>query len=219
MIMKLLITAGPTREPIDPVRFISNPSSGKMGYALAAAAKRRGHSVTLVSGPVAIEPPRGVRVVRVMTALEMLSAVRENISNCDALAMAAAVSDFRPASYCRAKIKKAAMSKVIRLKPNPDILRQISGKKGKKIFVGFAAETDDFKAEPLRKLRSKRLDLIVANNVGRPGSGFETDTNKVTFYFPDGKSLPLPLMSKRSVAERIIARIEKSLTSSVLCIK
>jgi len=212
--MNLLITAGPTREYIDPVRFISNPSSGKMGYAIAAAARQRGHAVILVSGPVSIKPPAGIKLLKVMTAQNMLSAVKANIKKCDALVMAAAVSDFRPSICCRRKIKKAEMSTVIRLKPNPDVLLSLSRQKGKRIFVGFAAETDDLKAEPLRKLRQKHLDLIVANNVAKPGSGFAADTNKVTFYSPDGKPLPLPLLPKIRVAGRIIAWIEKKIEKS-----
>lgn len=207
--MKILVTAGPTREPIDPVRFISNRSSGKMGYSIAAAARQKGHSVILVSGPVAIKPPAGIKLLKVMTARDMLSAVKENVQKCDALVMAAAVSDWRPAVYCRQKLKKTRMPEFIRLKPNPDILMSLARQKGTKIFVGFAAETNDLKAEPLRKLRQKRLDLIVANNVIKSGSGFESDTNRVTFYFAGGEQEELPLMTKEKIARRIVEWIEQ----------
>lgn len=207
--MRLLITAGPTREPLDPVRFISNRSSGKMGYAVAAAAARRGHRVVLVSGPVAIKPPAGVIFRKVETAAQMLSAVKAGLEKCDALVMAAAVADWRPATCARRKIKKNKMPAALPLKKNPDILMAVAPQKGKKIFVGFAAETDDSSAEPRRKLRQKKLDLIVANNVKRPGSGFETDTNRVTFYFADGKRKKLPRRPKKDIADRIVAWVEK----------
>ncbi len=207
--MKLLVTAGPTREPIDPVRFISNRSSGKMGYAVASAAHKRGHSVVLISGPVALRPPTGVRCVNVNTAADMLAAVRKNIKRCDALVMAAAVSDWRPAEFSREKIKKNKMPDLLPLAQNPDILMTVAPKKGKRIFVGFAAETGRLRPEALRKLREKNLDLIVANDVRRPDAGFETDTNRVVLFSADGEQEALPLMSKKHVAERIIKWIEQ----------
>jgi len=207
--MKILVAAGPTREPIDPVRFISNRSSGKMGYAIASAALKNGHAVLLVSGPVAIKPPAKAKLVRVVTAREMLSAVKANLPKCDALIMAAAVSDWRPAKISKVKIKKHRMPRALPLARNPDILRIVAGEKGKRIFIGFAAETGHLRAEALRKLRAKNLDLIVANDIRRTDAGFEADTNRVTFFSADGKQAKLPLMTKEKVAERIVAWLEK----------
>jgi phosphopantothenoylcysteine decarboxylase/phosphopantothenate--cysteine ligase len=215
--MHLLITAGPTREPIDAVRFISNRSSGKMGYAVASAALQRGHSVTLVSGPVSIKPPAGVKLIKTETAREMLTAVKKNVKNCDALIMAAAVADWRPAVSSSLKIKKEKMPCQLVLKKNPDILKTLAASKGDRIFIGFAAETSDFARNPWRKLRQKKLDMIVANNVNRPGSGFDTDTNQVTFYFADGRRRHLPLMPKFKVAERIIAWLETKKNIPTFC--
>lgn len=207
--MKLLVTAGPTREPIDPARFISNRSSGKMGYAIAVNALKMGHSVVLISGPVALKPPAGVRCVNVITADDMLAAVKKNIKKCDALVMAAAVSDFRPSVVNKRKIKKSAALLSLPLKLNPDILRVIAPGKGKRIFVGFAAETGRLRSEAMRKLREKNLDLIVANDVRRPDAGFECDTNRVTLFSDDGKHLKLPLMRKEKIAKMIIKWIEQ----------
>ncbi len=209
--MKIIVTAGPTREPIDPVRFISNRSSGKMGYALAAAARRRGHKVVLVSGPVSIDPPPGVRLVKVVTAADMLSAIKEKIGWCDALVMSAAVADWRPAKFSKKKIKKNNMPDCLPIARNPDILLALIPKKGKRIFVGFAAETGRVRGEALRKLREKNLDMIVANDVSRKDSGFETDNNRVTLFSAGGAHLKLPLMPKRKIAELIIRLIEQRL--------
>ncbi len=203
--MKILVTAGPTREPIDPVRFISNRSSGKMGYALARAAARQGHAAILISGPVALPPPEKTELVAVVTAEEMLAAVRRRLEECDALVMAAAVCDWRPRSPSPQKIKKLEMSRALQLKPTPDILRAVRSRKGNRIFVGFAAETRDLLKEAKRKLAEKGLDLIVANDVSRKDSGFDADTNQVTLIAADGKSEALPLMSKDDAADRIIA--------------
>lgn len=207
--MNILVTAGPTREPIDPVRFIGNRSSGKMGYAVAAAARKRGHSVILVSGPVSIASLAGVKLVKVITAAEMLSAVKRNIEWCDALVMAAAVADWRPAKSSRKKIKKDQMPASLRLARNPDILLAVAPQKGKRIFVGFAAETGHPRAEALRKLKRKKLDMIVANDVARADSGFEVDTNRVTFYSASGAQKKMPLLSKTQVAERIVKWLER----------
>ena len=212
--MKILVTAGPTREPIDPARFISNRSSGKMGYSIASVALRRGHKVVLVSGPVALEPPPGVVLINVVTAADMLAAVNKKIGWCDALVMAAAVSDWRPAEFGKAKIKKHKMPGLLPLAHNPDILKTVAPKKGKKIFVGFAAETGNLRSEALRKLREKNLDMIVANDISRPGAGFEADTNRVTLFSAGGTQEALPLMSKKNVAERIIKWIEEIPPSS-----
>jgi phosphopantothenoylcysteine decarboxylase / phosphopantothenate---cysteine ligase len=205
--VKILVTAGPTREPLDPVRFLSNRSSGKMGYAVAAVAKSRGHEVILVSGPVAIEPP-DVKVIQVTTAEQMFEAVDKNIEWCDALVMAAAVADWRPAVISNHKIKKAEAAPVIHLERTPDILKRVSLKKGKRLYVGFAAETENLEEEAKRKLQEKHLDLIVANDVSASDAGFEVDNNRVVLLSNTGKPEALPLMPKRQVAERIIAWIE-----------
>ena len=204
-----MITAGPTREAIDPVRYISNRSSGKMGYALARSAKQRGHDVCLISGPVALKPPAGVALIRVATAAEMLSAVKKHLRTCDALVMAAAVADWRPGHVSAHKLKKRTMSRVLRLVKTPDILKAIRALKGRRLFVGFAAETRDVVAEASRKLKEKRLDLIVANDVSKTDAGFEVDTNRVTLLSPEGRR-DLPLMSKQRVAGRIIGWIERT---------
>jgi phosphopantothenoylcysteine decarboxylase/phosphopantothenate--cysteine ligase len=180
---RVLVTAGPTREPIDPVRFISNPSSGKMGYALAAVAARRGADVVLVSGPVSIPEPPGVRVIRVETAEEMARAVEPEAATMDLFVAAAAVSDYRPKVVAAQKIKKGPGSETLELSRTPDILaglgERYGGKPGGPVLVGFAAETEEVIARAREKLKSKRCDLVVANKVGAPGSGFGGDTNRV----------------------------------------
>jgi phosphopantothenoylcysteine decarboxylase/phosphopantothenate--cysteine ligase len=206
--MKILITAGPTREPLDPVRFLSNRSSGKMGYALVEAAAARGHEVTLISGPVALTPPKDVQVVRVVTAADMLAAVKMHLKKCDALIMAAAVADWRPVRVAKRKMKKGSEQRLaLEFKRTPDILKTIVTLKGRKLFIGFAAETHNVSAEAKRKLREKNLDLIVANDVTAPGAGFEVETNRVTIIDAFSEE-QLPLLSKREVAERILDRLE-----------
>ncbi len=207
--MNILVTAGPTREPLDPVRFLSNRSSGKMGYALARVAAARGHKVTLVSGPVCLAAPENVDTVNILTAEEMLAAVRERIEWCGALVMAAAVCDWRPAVVSPQKIKKNGASGNLQLEPTPDILETVSPGKGSRVFVGFAAETGDPLPEASRKLARKRLDLIVANDVSRADSGFETDTNQVSLLDSTGGVRHLPLMSKDEVAAEILRWIER----------
>jgi len=207
--MNFLITAGPTREFLDPVRYISNRSSGKMGYALAAAAHKAGHTVTLISGPVAIPPPEGVKVVPVVTALDMLTAVRAHLPKTDVLIMAAAVADFRPKSVSNTKLKKRTLRPLIALVPNPDILQTVKPLKGKRLFVGFAAETDHLITEAKRKLDAKGLDLIVANDVTRPDSGFDVDTNAVTLLASGGNPRVLPLLTKAALAEGLIALLTR----------
>ncbi|MBQ3811430.1 MAG: hypothetical protein II839_11485 [Kiritimatiellae bacterium] len=206
--MKILVSAGPTREPIDAVRFLSNRSTGRMGIAVARAAAEAGHEVALVLGPVAIEPPDGVRVVRVETALEMLAALRAELPAADALVMAAAVADFRPAAPAARKLHKGEMPAAIQLVRNPDILAGLRPLKGNRIFCGFAAETDDVLASAARKLARKGLDLIVANDVTAPGAGFAVDTNVVTVLRPGAAPERWPLLSKIDVARRLVALLE-----------
>lgn len=206
--MRILITAGPTREPLDPVRFLSNRSSGKMGYSLARVAARRGHTVTLISGPVALRSPPKVSFVPVMTAEEMLAAVQRRLSRCDALIMSAAVADWRPRRVSPQKIKKATGSLVLRLEPTRDILKVVRSKKGRRVFIGFAAETQRMLAGARNKLAAKGLDLIVANDVSRTDAGFEVDTNQVTLLEASGRVQVLPLMTKMKVAARILEWLE-----------
>ena len=202
--MKVVVTAGPTREFLDPVRFLSNPSTGKMGFAVAAEMARRGCEVVLVAGPVGLRTPRGVRRVDVVSARQMLAAVRrETVTRRGAempvLVATAAVSDWRPAKCAAVKLKKREMSGTLELVRNPDVLRLARGCRK----VGFAAETGDAVAEAARKCREKKLEFIVANDVTEPGSGFGSDTDRVTFVFPDGRTKAFPVMSKRMVARRI----------------
>lgn len=203
--MKFVVTAGPTREFIDAVRFLSNPSTGRMGFAVARAARAAGHEVTLVAGPVALKTPRGVRRVDVVSALDMLSAVRAAITHADVLVMTAAVADWRPACRAARKLKKSEMADTLRLVRNPDVLKTV---RGPRVRIGFAAETGAPAAEAARKCREKGLDLVVGNDVSEPGSGFGTDTNRVTFVTPDGIARRLPLMSKLAVARRIVSFAE-----------
>ena len=203
--MNVLVTAGPTREPIDPVRFVSNRSTGKMGFAVAQAAAEAGHAVTLIAGPVTLDTPPGVRRVDVTTALEMLAAVERELPACDAFVSAAAVADWRPETCSPTKLKKGEMDGVLRLVRNPDILKTILPRKGTRVFVGFAAETGEPTAEAGRKLHEKGLDLIVANDVTAPGAGFAVETNRVTLLFPDGRREALPLLRKTEVARRLVA--------------
>lgn len=205
--MRFLVTAGPTREHLDPVRFLSNRSTGKMGFAVAAAALAAGHECRLVAGPVSLPTPEGVERVDVISALEMLDAVKVGLEDSDALVMCAAVADWRPKEVAFAKLKKSAMSPVLELVPNPDILASVAPLKRGRFFVGFAAETGDPEPEAMRKLAAKGLDMIVANDVSRPDSGFAVDTNRVTFIFASGRRSYLPLLSKAEVAARIVAEV------------
>ena len=206
--MRILVTAGPTREAIDPVRFISNRSSGKMGYEIVRAALDAGHEVVLVSGPVAIEPPEGAKTIKVVSADEMLSAVRAELPACDSLIMVAAVSDWRPRHTSAEKLKKSEMSDRLDLERTPDILSEVADLKGDKLYVGFAAETEDLLAEAERKLRSKNLDYIVANDVSHPEWGMESDFNKVVMIGADGSREPVPVLPKPEVARLLVERIE-----------
>ena len=206
--MKILVSAGPTREPIDAVRFLSNRSTGRMGCAVARAAAEAGHEAVLVLGPTAVEPPDGVRVVRVETALQMRDALRAELPAADALVMAAAVADFRPARPAARKLHKGEMPSALRLVRNPDILAGLRPLKGNRIFCGFAAETDDVLASAAGKLARKGLDLIVANDVTAPGAGFAVDTNVVTVLRPGAAPERWPLLSKLDVGRRLVALLE-----------
>jgi phosphopantothenoylcysteine decarboxylase/phosphopantothenate--cysteine ligase len=204
---RILVTAGPTREPVDPVRYLSNRSSGKMGYALAEAAARRGASVLLVSGPVTLAPPHGVEIVRVETAREMREAVLA--APADAVFMAAAVADYAP-EPAAVKIKKTAGSLTLTLPRGPDILAELGERKrpgSGPLLVGFAAETDDLLARAAEKLAAKNLDFIVANDVSRPDRGMESDLNAVTVLDRQGGRHDVPLAAKREIAEAILDRI------------
>lgn len=200
----LLITAGPNHEPLDPVRFLSNRSSGKMGYALARVGLRRGARVTLISGPSALPPPAGARLIRVITAAEMREAVLREFSQATAVLMAAAVADYHPDQPVGKKLKRAGGPIVLKLRPSPDILRELGARKDGQILIGFAAETEELLANARKKLREKNLDLIVANDVTQEGSGFEGDTNIATLLDRKGAVRSLPLMSKEDLADRIL---------------
>ena len=204
---KVLVTAGPTEEPIDPVRLITNPSSGRMGFALARAARDRGAEVTLISGPTSLTPPRRVKFIAIHTALQMREAVLQNLEDASILLMAAAVSDYRPRHTAAEKIKKTEEAEILALERNPDILREAGRRKGSRTLVGFAAETEDLVQNARRKLEEKNLDLIVANDVSVPGAGFAVKTNIVKILERSGKIDELPIMTKEELADRILDRI------------
>ena len=203
----VLVTAGPTREPLDPVRYISNRSSGKMGYAVAEAAARRGARVILVSGPTALDPPREAQVVHVETAQEMYEAVFARLEPVTVVIKAAAVADYRPKQVAREKIKKDERVPEVTLESTPDILAEVGKRKGRRILVGFAAETHDLVANARKKLQRKNLDLMVANDVSQPGAGFDADTNVVKILDAKGGVEELPLLPKPAVADRILDRV------------
>lgn len=201
---RLLITAGPSREPIDPVRYISNRSSGKMGYALARAAIRRGAEVVLISGPTMLEAPAGARLIPITTAAQMYEAVLAEFPGCTTVIMAAAVADYHPAEVSSRKLKRGKEGLELRLEPNPDILKHLGEKRDGKMLVGFAAETEDLVANARKKLREKNLHMIVANNVAEEGSGFDVDTNIATIVDCHGSARALPLMAKDDLADQIL---------------
>ncbi len=205
--MKILVTAGPTREAIDPVRYLSNHSSGKMGFAAAEAAIARGAQVLLVAGPVSIDKPRGVDYVPVISADEMYAAVMKHFNSCDAVVMAAAVADYRAETPADRKIKKNDDDMTLRLVKNKDILKELGKIKGERILAGFCAETDHLLENAARKVLEKNLDFIVANDVTMEGAGFGTDTNIIKILRADGSVDELPLMSKLSAAHRIMDEI------------
>jgi phosphopantothenoylcysteine decarboxylase/phosphopantothenate--cysteine ligase len=200
----VLITAGPTQEPIDPVRYLSNRSSGKMGYALAEAAAARGARVILVSGPVNLPSPHGVDTVAVRTAAEMRDRVFDHLERATIVIKAAAVADFRVSNPPDQKIKKTAARVSLELDPTPDILAELGRKKGDRLLIGFAAETQNLQAEARRKLESKGCDMIVANLVGGANSPFESDHNEVTLLLANGDATALPRLGKRELADRIL---------------
>ncbi len=200
---KLVVTAGPSREPLDPVRYISNRSSGKMGYALARAAVRRGAEVVLVSGPTALTPPAGVKLTPVNTAAEMRQAILDEYAACTAVIMAAAVADYHPVKFSADKMKRGTGPLDVRLEPNPDILKELGQRKDEKLLIGFAAKTRNLDVNAEKKLREKNLDMIVANDVTKEGSGFDGDTNIATIFDCRGATRVLPLMTKNELADKI----------------
>jgi phosphopantothenoylcysteine decarboxylase/phosphopantothenate--cysteine ligase len=199
----VLVTAGPTVEDIDPVRFVSNRSSGRMGYRLAESARDRGARVTLISGPTSLPAPRGVDVVSVRSAEDMSRAVGERLGGATVVVMAAAVSDYRPATVSPTKLKKTEGPSRLELVRTPDILKSLGEGKGDRILIGFAAETDHVREAAREKLRAKRLDFIVANDVTTRGAGFGAEMNTAVLIDAEGRETELPLMSKRELAERI----------------
>ena len=204
---QVLVTAGPTQEAIDPVRFISNSSSGKMGYALAGVARRRGAEVVLISGPTTLPDPDGVRAIRVRTAKEMFDAVMAQAGHSTIIIKAAAVSDMRPATVFQHKVKKAEMGQQWPMEKTDDILKALGERKKDQVLVGFAAETQDLEENARAKLTAKNLDLVVANLVGQDDSGFGSDTNQVSLYFKDGRSETLALMHKSALADLLLDRV------------
>lgn len=208
--MNFLVTAGPTREPIDPVRFVSNRSTGRMGYAVAEAAHAAGHAVRLVSGPVELPPPSpGIELIRITTADEMLRAVKENLPWCDWLVMAAAVADWRPARCSPLKLKKSDGPPHIEWEATPDILKTIAKlKRADQHFCGFAAETDHLARNAKAKLRAKHLDAIAANDVSRSDRGFASTQNAITLYLSNGKNCAIPLSSKIECAKLLVRELQ-----------
>jgi len=204
---RVLVTAGPTREPMDPVRFVSNPSSGRMGYAVAKTARRRGAKVVLVSGPVAFPDPYGVKTIRVCTAKEMFDGVMAEAQESTVVIKAAAVSDWRPTCVSRHKVKKGENQFQCTFEKTDDILAALGQAKGERVLVGFAAETQDLKENARAKLVGKNLDMVVANVVGQDGSGFGAETNQVSLLHKDGRAEDLPLMDKASLADVILDRV------------
>jgi phosphopantothenoylcysteine decarboxylase/phosphopantothenate--cysteine ligase len=211
---KILVTAGPTIEPIDPVRFISNPSSGKMGFAVARASEHRGAEVTLISGPTHLADPMNVTTIRVRTAAEMAHEVFQLMENADVIIKSAAVSDYGPKESKAHKVKKGKSEMVLRLQQNKDILKTLGRQKKHQVLVGFAAETRDLKKNATKKLAEKNLDIIAGNLVGSTDCGFESDSNTVTLFFKDGTAESLPKMDKMEVAHILLDRIAAKVLSA-----
>lgn len=212
--LRCLITAGPTHEYIDPVRYISNPSTGKMGFALARAALELGWSVDLVSGPVQLEEPEGAILYPVVSAESMYHQADALFDACDICIMCAAVSDFTPIEYSESKVKKATADRTLRLAQTVDILKTLSQRKSNQFIVGFAAETDDIEANARRKLEEKGCDWIIANPVGRDGTGFGSDENTITLYKKDGSQTDYGPTSKLALARTLVQAIAESLKES-----
>ncbi|MCE7794661.1 bifunctional phosphopantothenoylcysteine decarboxylase/phosphopantothenate--cysteine ligase CoaBC [Salipaludibacillus sp. CUR1] len=205
---RVLVTAGPTQEVIDPVRFFSNRSSGKMGYAIAEAAAARGADVTLISGPVSLDPPHGVRLLPVTSAEEMYHAADAHFGSADIVIKAAAVADYRPKDTYNQKMKKTPGDIQIEMERTTDILKSLGRKKTKQILVGFAAESENIEENARKKIESKRLDLIAANSIVKEGSGFQGDTNELMLYYADGRKIPVPLTTKHEAAGHLLEAIE-----------
>ncbi len=208
---KVLVTAGPTIEDIDPVRYFSNRSGGKMGYAIADEAQQRGASVVLVSGPTHLEPPQSVVVISVRSCSEMAQAVFDHFSQVDVLVMAAAVSDFTPARIASQKIKKEGSARSIQLEPTIDILQELGEKKNRQILVGFSADSENIRENARKKIQEKGLDLIVANDISGTEQGFQVDMNQVILINSEGNEKEYPILPKKQVAKLLWNRIEKSL--------
>ena len=214
--MRFVVTAGPTREAIDPVRFISNRSSGKMGYAIAEAALAAGHDVTLISGPTNVAPPAGTQLVSITTSDELYKAVHRAVRASDVLVMCAAVSDYKPAAPAKRKTKKRKAPLALKLIPTSDVLASLPKENRRYLVVGFAAETHDLEINAQKKLRRKNCDLIVANDVSGNESGMESDENEVVFFFRNGESKKISRTSKKNIARELVKIVskmwEKSLT-------
>jgi phosphopantothenoylcysteine decarboxylase / phosphopantothenate---cysteine ligase len=208
--VRFLITAGPTREPIDPVRYISNRSSGKMGYAIAEAALAAGYDVTLISGPVNLDPPPGAQVVSILTSDEMYSAVHRHAPECDVLVMCAAVADYKPREVSATKIKKHNEHFALDLIPTRDILASLPHKDREFLLVGFAAETNDIEENAKQKLRAKNCDIIVANDVSSADSGMESDENELTIFFRNGEKGKISRGSKKIIARELVKILANS---------
>lgn len=207
--MRFVITAGPTREPIDPVRYLSNRSSGKMGYAIAEAAIEAGHDVVLISGPVSLDHPRGVQLILISTADEMHDAVHRHVPACDVLVMCAAVADYKPAEASAIKIKKSEKRWSLDLVPTRDILASLSKPNRPFLVVGFAAETNDLEENAKKKLRAKNCDIVVANDVSGPNCGMESDENEVTIFFKSGAPKKISRAPKKNIARELVNIFEK----------
>jgi phosphopantothenoylcysteine decarboxylase/phosphopantothenate--cysteine ligase len=202
--VRFLITAGPTREPIDPVRYLSNRSSGKMGYAIAEAALEAGHGVVLISGPVNLDPPRGAHFISILTSDEMYNAVHRGVRDCDALVMCAAVADYKPQKFLTTKVKKRDENLSLELVPTRDILGSLQNKDRHLLVVGFAAETNDLEANAQKKLHAKHCDIIVANDVSSSDSGMESDENEVTILFRNGETKKISRAPKKIIARELV---------------
>jgi len=211
--VRFLVTAGPTREPIDPVRYISNRSSGKMGYAIAQAALDSGHEVILISGPVSLQPPRGAKLVSVSTSDEMFDAVHRDASKCDVCVLCAAVADYKPAKVSPAKIKKRSENFSLELIPTRDILDSLGHQQDREfLLVGFAAETNDLEKSAAQKLREKNCDIMIANDVSSSKSGMESDVNEVTILFQNGERQKISCAPKKIIARELVKIFHNSAT-------